>query len=93
MRQKPPVVGRGETEVVALGLELSRPAVLDDRKARLRARRRGWTSRALWASCSGYTASASRDLAEDLRLLEQAGMRISPELRQTVIDSEDADQG
>lgn len=41
VRQDPPKVGRGETEVIALGMELSCPVVLDDRKARLRARRAG----------------------------------------------------
>jgi predicted nucleic acid-binding protein len=41
VRRDPPTVGKGEAEVIALGLELSYPVVLDDRKARLRARRAG----------------------------------------------------
>ena len=41
VRREPPAVGRGATEVIALGLDLSCPVVLDDRKARLRARRAG----------------------------------------------------
>jgi hypothetical protein len=41
VRREPPTLGSGETEVIALGLELSCPVVLDDRKARLRARRVG----------------------------------------------------
>lgn len=32
---------------------------------------------------------AARDLEEDLRLLEETGMRISPELRRTVSEVEE----
>ncbi len=41
VRAEASTIGRGETEVIALGLDLSYPVVLDDRKARLRARRAG----------------------------------------------------
>ena len=94
VRQEPPVVGRGETEVIALGLELPCPVVLDDRKARLRARRAGLEITGTLGVLLRLhrLGLASRDLAEDLRLLEETGMRISPELRRTVIDSEDAGQ-
>ena len=89
VRAEPPAVGRGETEVVALGLELSCLVVLDDRKARLRARRAsleitGTLGVLLRLHRLGLT---SQDLEEDLRLLEDADMRISPELRRTVLEA------
>lgn len=97
VRQEPPTVGRGETEVIALGMELSCPVVLDDRKARLRARRAGLEITGtlgvlLRLHCLGL---ASRDLKEDLRLLEEADMRISPELRRAVLEAgaENRDEG
>lgn len=90
VRREPPTVGRGETEVIALGLELSCPVVLDDRKARLRARRAGLEITGtlgivLRVHRLGFT---SRNLEEDLRLLEEAEMRISPELRRMVLESD-----
>lgn len=88
--REPPAVGRGETEVIALGLELSCPVVLDDRKARLRARRAGLEITGtlgvlLRLHRLGLT---SRNLEEDLGLLEEADMRISPELRRTVLEAD-----
>jgi uncharacterized protein len=89
MRSEPPTVGRGEREVIALGLEFSCPVVLDDRKARLRARRVG-------SEITGTLGVllrlhriglASRGIEEDLRLFEEAGMRISPDLRRIVIEA------
>lgn len=56
---EPPAIGRGETEVVALGLELSCLVVLDDRKAPSMPVGQAWRSRAPWASCSGCITSAS----------------------------------
>ena len=53
------MAGRGEREVIALGLELSYPIVLDDKKARLRARRMGLEITGTWVYCSGCTASDS----------------------------------
>lgn len=90
VQQEPPAIGKGETEVIALGLELSCPVVLDDRKARLRARRAGLEITGtlgivLRLHRLGF---ASRKLEDDLRLLEQAGMRISPELRRMMIEPE-----
>lgn len=95
VRREPPAVGRGETKTIALGLELSCPIVLDDRKARLRARRAGLEiTGALGVLLRLHRLGlASRDLEDDLRLLEEAGMRISPELRQTVLDLEAEGQG
>ena len=88
--REPPAVGRGEMEVIALGLELSCPVVLDDRKARLRARRAGLEITGtlgvlLRLHRLGLT---SRNLEEDLRLLEVADMRISPELRRAVLEAD-----
>lgn len=93
VQQEPPAIGKGETEVIALGLELSCPVVLDDRKARLRARRAGLeiTGTLGIVLRLHYLGLASRKLEDDLQLLEQAGMRISPELRQMMIDSEDGE--
>lgn len=90
VQQEPPAIGKGETEVIALGLELSCPVVLDDRKARLRARRAGLEITGTLGIVLRLhrLGLASRKLEDDLRLLEQAGMRISPELRRTMIDSE-----
>ena len=89
VRREPPTVGRGETEVIALGLELSCPVVLDDRKARLRARRAGLEITGtlgilLRIHRLGLT---TRDLESDVRLLEEADMRISPELRRAVLQA------
>lgn len=89
VRQEPPTIGRGETEVIALGMELSCPVVLDDSKARLRARRAeleitGTLGVLLRVHRLGL---ASRSLEEDLRLLEEADMRITPELRRMVLDA------
>jgi len=53
VRSEPPTVGRVEGEVIALGLELSCPVVLDDRKARLRARRVGLEITGTLGYCSG----------------------------------------
>ena len=87
--REPPAVGRGETEVIALGLELSCLVVLDDRKARLRARRAGLEiTGTLGVLLRVHRLGlASRKLEEDLRLLEEADMRISPELRRAVLEA------
>jgi len=92
---EPPTVGKGEEEVIALGLELSCPVVLDDKKARLRARRAGLEVTGtlgilLRLRRIGLT---SRGIVEDLRLLEEAGMRLSPNLRRTVIEAGKQDDG
>jgi predicted nucleic acid-binding protein len=92
---EPPTVGRGEREVIALGLELSCSVVLDDRKARLRASRvgleiTGTLGILLRLHRIGLT---SRGIEEDLRLLEEAGMRISPDLRSIVIEAGRKDEG
>lgn len=88
--REPPTVGRGETEVIALGLELSCLVVLDDRKARLRARRAGLEiTGTLGVLLRVHRLGlASRRLEEDLRLLEEANMRISPELRKAVLEAD-----
>jgi predicted nucleic acid-binding protein len=88
--REPPAVGRGETEVIALGLELSCPVVLDDRKARLRARRAGLEITGTLGVLLRLhrLGLASRKLEEDLRLLEEADMRISPQLRSAVLEAD-----
>jgi predicted nucleic acid-binding protein len=89
VRRGPPTVGRGETEVIALGLDLSCPVVLDDRKARQRARRvgleiTGTLGVLLRLHRLGLT---SRDIERDLQLLEEADLRTSPELRKAVVEA------
>jgi predicted nucleic acid-binding protein len=90
VQQEPPAVGGGETEVIALGMEWSCPVVLDDKKARLRARRAGLEITGTLGILLRLRrlGHVSRELEDDLRSLEQSGMRISPELRRAVIDSE-----
>jgi len=95
VERAPPTVGRGEKEAIALGLEFSCPVVLDDKKARLRARRAGLEVTGtlgilLRLRRIGLT---SRGIVEDLRLLEEAGMRLSPNLRRTVIEAGKQDDG
>jgi uncharacterized protein len=94
VRSGPPTVGRGEREVIALGLEFSCPVVLDDRKARLRARRAGSeiTSTLGILLRLHRIGLASRGIEEDLRMLEEAGMRISPDLRRIVIEAGKQDE-
>jgi uncharacterized protein len=93
--REPPNVGKGEKEAIALGLELSCPVVLGDRKARLRARRAGLEVTGtlgilLRLRRIGLT---SRGIDEDLGLLEEAGMRLSPNLRRIVIEAGKQDDG
>jgi uncharacterized protein len=68
VRSGSPTVGRGEREVIALGLEFSCPVVLDDKKARLRARRAGLgITGTLGVLLRLYRIGlASRDIEEDL---------------------------
>jgi predicted nucleic acid-binding protein len=89
VERESPSVGEGEKEAIALGLELSCPVVLDDRKARLCARRAGLEITGtlgilLRLRRIGLT---SRGIGEDLELLEKAGMRLSPNLRRMVIEA------
>jgi uncharacterized protein len=95
VRCEPPTVGRGEREVIALGLELSCPVMLDDRKARLRARRVGLEMTGTLGVLLRLhrIGLAWRGIEEDLRLLEEAGMRISPDLRKRVIEAGRKDEG
>ena len=88
--REPPTLGSGETEVIALGLELSCPVVLDDRKARLRARRAGLEITGTLGVLLRLhrLGLAARKLEEDLRLLEEANMRISPGLQRAVLEAD-----
>ena len=95
VEREPPTVGKGEKEAIALGLELKCPVVLDDRRARLRARRAGLEVTGtmgilLRLRRIGLT---SRAIDEDLGLLEEAGMRLSPNLRRMVIEAGKRDDG
>ncbi len=81
--------GRGEKQAIALALELSALIVLDDKRARNYARRIGLRLTGTLGVLLRLhrMGLASRDLDEDLRLLEGADMRITPELRQNVLDA------
>ena len=81
--------GRGEKEAIALALDLSALIVLDDKRARSYARRVGLRlTGTLGVLLRLHSMGlASRNLEEDLRLLEEADMRITPELRQMVLDA------
>ncbi len=87
--REPPTVGKGEKEVIALGLELSCPVVLDDRKARLRARRAGLEVTGTLGVLLRlhHFGLTSLSVDEDLGLLEEAGMRLSPNLRRMIIEA------
>ena len=89
VESEPPAVGKGEKEAIALGLELSCPVVLDDRKARLRARRAGLEVTGTLGILLRlrHVGLTSRGIDEDLGLLEEAGMRLSPNLRRMVIEA------
>jgi predicted nucleic acid-binding protein len=81
--------GRGEKEAIALALDLSAPVVLDDKRARNHARRVGLRLTGTLGVLLRLhrLGLASRSLQEDLRLLEEADMRITPELRRMVLDA------
>lgn len=81
--------GKGEKEAIALALDLSALIVLDDKRARNYARRvslrlTGTMGVLLRLHRLGL---ASRSIEEDLRLLEEADMRITPELRRMALDA------
>lgn len=82
--------GRGEKEAIALAIDLSALIVLDDKRARNYARRVGLrlTGTLGLVLRLHRLGLASRRLEEDLRLLEEADMRITPELRQMVLGAE-----
>ncbi len=69
--------------------------MLDDRKARLRARRVGLEITGTLGVLLRLNriGLASRGIEEDLRLLEEAGMRSSPDLRRSVIEAGRQDEG
>lgn len=87
--------GRGEKEAIALALDLSALVVLDDKRARNYARRVGVRLTGTLGVLLRLhrTGLSSRDLEEDLRLLEEGGMRITPELRRMVLDAGTRGQG
>lgn len=81
--------GRGEKEAIALALDLSALIVLDDKRARSYARRVGLRLTGTLGVLLRLhrLGLASRGLEEDLRLLERADMRITPELRRMVLEA------
>lgn len=82
--------GRGEREAIALALELSSLVVLDDRQARAFARRMGLRlTGTLGILLRLHRLSwTHRSLEADLAALHAGGMRLSPELKQRVLDLE-----
>ena len=87
--------GRGEKEAIALALDLSALVVLDDKRARDYAHRVGVQLTGTLGVLLRLhrTGLASRNLEEDLHLLEGADMRITPELRGMVLDAGTRGQG
>ncbi|HET7272650.1 MAG TPA: hypothetical protein VFI90_16380 [Rubrobacter sp.] len=86
--------GKGEKQAIAL--ELSALVVLDDKQARNYARRTGvrlTDTLGVFLLRLHRTGLASRDLDEDLRLLERADMSIIPELRRMVREARAGKQG
>jgi predicted nucleic acid-binding protein len=81
------LVDRGETEAIALGLDLSCLVVIDDRKARLRARRAGLRITGILGILLRlrHLGLVARPIEDDPRVLADAGMRIAPEPRRTVL--------
>jgi predicted nucleic acid-binding protein len=81
--------GRGEKEAIALALDLSALVVLDDKRARSYARRVGLRLTGTLGILLRLhrLGLASRGLEEDLRLLDEADMRITPELRRMVLEA------
>lgn len=81
--------GRGEKEAIALALDLSALIVLDDKRARGYARRVGLRLTGTLGVLLRLhrLGLASRSIEEDLRLLQEADMRITLELRRMVLDA------
>ncbi len=82
--------GRGEKEAIALALDLSAVIVLDDKRARNYARRVGFRLTGTLGVLIrlhrlGFT---ERKLEADIALLDEADMRITPELRRMVVEAE-----
>ncbi|MGF1472373.1 MAG: hypothetical protein ACFB50_11640 [Rubrobacteraceae bacterium] len=80
---------RGEKEAIALALDLSALIVLDDKRARSYARQVGLRLTGTLGVLLRLhrLGLASRSLEEDLRLLEEADMKITPELRRMALDA------
>ena len=87
--------GKGEKEAIALALDLSALVVLDDKRARSYARRVGLRLTGTLGVLLRLhrMGLASRTLEEDLRLLEEADMRITPELRRMVLAADPGKRG
>jgi predicted nucleic acid-binding protein len=81
--------GRGEKEAIALALDLSALVVLDDKRARNYARRVGLQLTGTLGVLLRLhrLGLAERELEADVALLDEADMRITPELRRMVLDA------
>ena len=81
--------GRGEKEAIALALDLSALVVLDDKRARNYARRVGLRLTGTLGVLLRlhHLGLAERELEADIALLDEADMRITPELRRMVLDA------
>jgi predicted nucleic acid-binding protein len=75
--------GAGETEALALALELNSGVVIDEKRARKYADRRGliYTGVLGILSATHSRGLAERSLAQDLQVLEQSGMRLSETIK------------
>ncbi|WP_119068763.1 DUF3368 domain-containing protein [Rubrobacter indicoceani] len=81
--------GRGEKEAIALALTLGVLVVLDDKRARRHARRMGLRLTGTLGVLLRLhrLGLATRSLEEDLRLLEEADMRITPDLKRRILEA------
>lgn len=87
--REPPALDEGETEAIALALQSESLVVLDDLRARGRARRlrlelTGTLGILLRLHRLGL---ATRDLTSDLEMLEKAGMYLPGDLRDAVLEA------
>lgn len=88
VESEPPALGPGERETIALALETGTTAVMDDRRGRRRARSLGVPATGTLGVLQTIhrTGHAGRGFAEDLAALGSAGMYLTAELRQRVLD-------
>lgn len=89
VEEGPPSIGAGEREVIALALERDAIAVIDDQRGRLRANRAGvaLTGTLGVLQAIHLAGAAERSLSEDLEALDQAGMYLTVNLKQRVLES------
>ncbi len=83
-----PSIGAGEREVIALALGNGVTAVMDDRRARSHARRLGvhLTGTLGVLATLHYAGQARQSFEQDVDTLDEAGMYLTTDLKQQVID-------